>query len=630
MIRKPRLRVQKERRGRRLILYLLILAVLAAAGYQVEQQIRVSQHVKEVYASLKKSFSGDNPARGTIYDRNLKQLATTLDRVAVYVRTREIRSIEQTAVALAKVFELDGKTLQHKLESGVLRVWVKKDISQEQEESAKNLDLPGVYFQREEKRYYPHDSQAAHLIGYVEDGIGLSGVEFYYDRLLASRKIKQREDQEPLSSAQDLVLTLDLKIQSILELLVAEIQKNENALRVAAYLIESRTGEIVGGAQVPGFDPNVFTRYPQTILDKIFLDSFYLPWKYRKFLHDAAMLLERSGNGSTVLPWSIVEADNDLGSQIRLWDRLGLSDEEPVDFQAPSQGNRSTQEQQAPLYSPLESAVSTLVPQKTTPLKLLAAYAALLYGGEKIRPFIVEKILDPETGAEVMVSENGNGEGGATDSPSRGSTEVGRLFRSQTAEGPMASRFFRDEIVITAGVGSATRFLLNDVTYVTIPAGGETLNMLVVLQRYPQGVSGNNGAEKTLEDLIGEKVARLSILQQVSKTVADVVEPESVGGGNYQEEERASIELHTIKEDLDPKKKIPEIMPDLKGLSLRKSLRLLQGIDLKINIEGTGRVVEQRPSPGKALQDVAECSLILEKSENMYPEMLFRDQDEER
>ena len=58
-------------------------------------------------------------------------------------------------------------------------------------------------------------------------------------------------------------------------------------------------------------------------------------------------------------------------------------------------------------------------------------------------------------------------------------------------------------------------------------------------------------------------------------------------------------------------------MPDLEGLSLRKSLQLLQGHNVKIRFRGTGRVVSQKPLPGTLLQGISECILTLEKVEDM-------------
>ena len=70
---------------------------------------------------------------------------------------------------------------------------------------------------------------------------------------------------------------------------------------------------------------------------------------------------------------------------------------------------------------------------------------------------------------------------------------------------------------------------------------------------------------------------------------------------------------------------VPAIMPNLEGLSLRKSLRLLRGIPLKINIQGTGRVVDQKPPAGAALKGMNECLLILERNENINLKKLSKE-----
>jgi cell division protein FtsI/penicillin-binding protein 2 len=626
MTRKPRLKVQKDKRGKRVIRYFLIIASLFLAGYGMEKQYDVSSTVEALYTRLQNSFTEKTPSRGTIYDRNLKQIATTKERVAVYARTREIESIEKTASGLGAVFGLDPQTLQERLESGTPRLWIKGDISQEEEEKIRNLDLPGVMFQREEKRYYPNGSYGAHLIGYVKDGIGLSGVEAYYDRLLASRKLKQQEEGAPLSHAQDVVLTLNLKIQAILEDLVAEIKKNESVLKVAAYVMESRTGEIVGGAQLPGFDPNVFTRFSRDVLGNIFLEPMYLPAKFRKFLEESANLQALAETGISPPSWSVTELTEDFGGQLRLWERLGLSEAARIDFQAPSQYINVTPDDQKPA-SFLQDSFG-LVPEYSTPLSLLAAFTKLLNAGETNPPFIVNKILDTETGAEVVVSGDVTSVQAQIEKNKASIAEIRRLYRSQTENGPMSSTFFRDEIVMSVGGVGHNRYVKNELTYITIPAGDGELAMMVFAQSNPPGVAPRESSHGNGKDIVGEKLRRIANLHMVSKTTADVVEPEPAGNDNYQGKEQIPIELLSTEMTENSQQAVPQTMPDLRGLSLRKSLRLLKGIEMKIHIEGTGWVVAQHPSPGKNLENVAECTLILEKTENLYPDNVSKGLEE--
>jgi cell division protein FtsI (penicillin-binding protein 3) len=627
MIKRSRLRVQKQKKGRRVILYLLVFAALGAVGYQLEQHYGITSSIKEVLHTVKNTFSLSGPVRGTFYDRNLKHLAVTLDRVSVYARTREIDSIQETATQLSQVFSLDKNKLENQLKSGALRLWIAEDISQEQEISIKNLQLPGVYLQREEKRYYPNDFQAAHITGYVENGIGLSGVEFFYDRLLAGKIIKLRKEGQVLSNSLDLVLAIDLKIQGILESLVKDIGLSERADKVAAYLLESGTGEIIGGANLPGFNPNIFTKYSQEQTENIFLVPFCIPVKFRLFLRDATMLLAQDKKSVPPSAWSPVPNNNDLGGQSRLWEWLGLEESSEADFFVSTQWEKTTVNQQKPVIA------STIdygqVPEFATPLSLLTTYAVLLDKGRKIHPFVVKKIIDKKTGTEVLLNrKETTGEQSKRWSENEGK-RVESLFRSQAQPAASGAYYFRDDILVSVKNDGKQQFFINDMMFVKLPAGSNDLNMLIVMQRTPPGVNSDNGdKENSIQHIVEEKIERISVLQQIAKSVADVVEPEVGDKANYQAKNRLGTEVSDIAKTVKGKKLTPGVMPDLKGFSLRKSLRMLQGIDLELHIQGTGSVVDQKPMPGTSLKGITECFLTLEKQGNVTPEKLRHEQPE--
>jgi cell division protein FtsI (penicillin-binding protein 3) len=618
MIKKSRLRTQKKKGGRRVILYLVTFFVLGVVGYQLEQYYGITSSIKEVLHNIKNTFTLNGPARGTFYDRNLKQLAVTLDRVSVYARTREIESIQETAVQLSQVLTLDKDILEEQLKSGGLRHWIAKDISQEQEGAVKSLQLPGVHLQRDPKRYYPNDFQAAHIIGYVENGIGLSGVEFYYDRLLAGKKLEELEEKQRLGDSLDLVLSVDLKIQSILEDIVKDVARIQQAEKVTAYLLESRTGEIIGGANLPGFNPNTFTKYSQEQTENMFLVPLYVPAKMRLFLRDAITLHAQEKGELLSSAWSLVPDYTDLGSKLRFWEWLGLEDVSETDFYVPGKSTKSAGNQQKPVVAlTMDFGV---VPEFATPLSLLTTYSVLLNNGKKIHPFVVKKILDNKTGVEVLLT--GNEESGIQ---SKGWSDaederLESLFRSQATKGASGTYYFRDEALVSVEGNGQRHFLINDLLFVTIPAGNNDLNMLIVIQRPPQGVPGDESEVKdSVEKIIEEKAVRISIFQQIAKSVADVVEPEIGDEDNYQAV-ALSAGVSGSEKITEKEKNTPVIMPDLKGLSLRKSLRLLQGINLELHIQGTGRVVEQKPTPGSSLKGITECVLILKEQVSVAPQ----------
>jgi cell division protein FtsI (penicillin-binding protein 3) len=622
MIKKSRLRLQKEKKGGRVILSLLIVAALGAALYQVERYWGITSSLEDLLHTVKSTFSGNGPARGAFYDRNLKQLAVTLERVSVYARTREIDSIQQTATQLGQILALDKDTLEEQLQRGALRLWIAKDISQEQELSLNNLQLPGIYLQRDEKRYYPNDFQAAHIVGYVENGIGLAGVEFFYDRLLAGRKIKQQKEQQPLSNALDLVLSLDLKIQDILETLSDDIARSEQAVKVTVYLLESGTGEIIGGVNLPGFNPNTFTRYSQEQTENMFFVPLCIPEKFRIFLRDATILYAQPVHDLSPSAWSIVPENNDLGSQLRFWDSLGLQESSKTDFHVPTQSGKAAVSEQKPVVEPVGSF--GFVPESATPSRLLTTFSILLGKGEKIDPFVVKKVVDKETGEEVLLSGNEENDSRLANWSAAAGERLKSFFYSQASRGASGAYFFRDDILVTALHGGRRHYLINDVVFATLPAGSNDMHMLIVVQRSPLGVSSDvDEKRKTIEQIVEEKVERISVLQQIGKSLADFAETEVGREDNYQAGNRLALELSGILKKVEKEEQVtPGVMPDLKGFSLRKSLRLLQGIPVELQIQGTGRVVDQKPRPGTSLKGITECVLILEKQENIVPDKL--------
>lgn len=619
---KSRPRVQNRQRVGRTFIYILIFAGVGLVIWQLDQRLNlgVVSFIREVFGSATTFETAAGSPRGTIYDRNLKQMAVTLDRVSVYARKQELDSIPATVKVLGEILSLDEKELQQQLESSPLRVWLAEGISLEQEIAIKSKRLSGVYLQKQEKRFYPNGAQAAHLLGYAENSIGLTGIEHYYDRLLASRK-RQMEPMR-LNSPQDLVLTLDLKIQDILDKMVEDIAKQYKVRQIIAYVMEGRTGEIIGGSQLPGFDPNNFAKYSQEVLGNRFVVPVLLPDKFRSFLRDVALLHGQDNQDSIRLPWSLRSNTGNLGSQLRLWEWLGLNEKPLADFHLSMQPGEKLESGQHSALPP--SPFLEMVPEHATPFNILTAISVLQNEGKPVRPFAVKENVGDETAVNILQNEKiaGVRTGDKSFFNFYDSTE---LFRSQARQGASNCYFFRDEIPVTILNGSSWQLLLNELLLVTIPAGGNDLNLLVMVEREADGPNPKNlKMAMTLEQIVEEKVERISVLQQVAKTVADVVEVESSEDVNFQGEKDHSQASQKPGDAID--KALPKLekMPDLKGQSLRKSLRLLQGVSVKISIRGTGKVVSQKPAPGTPLKGVSECTLILDKGEDVVPEKLSK------
>ncbi len=618
MVKQSRLRVQKEKKRRRALLSVLIIVVITTICWQINKKVGITAYLNEKILTVKKSLYGKSVlSRGTVYDRNLKQIAVTLERVSVYARTKEVDSIPGTVEVLGALLSIDKERLQKKLETGSLRVWIDEDISQEQEVAVKKKHLPGVYLQHEQVRFYPNDTYAAHIIGYVDDNIGLAGIEFFFDRLLANREVDGEPTGSHLNQSQDLVLTVDLKIQRILEDLVADIGGWQRDTKVAAYVMEGATGEIVGGAQYPGFNPNKFTQYSPQVLENNFLQPTVVPDKFRRLFRDVAGIYSILEAGSILYPWSIQPFETNLGRQLRLWEWLGMTEQWSTDFSAYDRAVKSREIVYKPFIHSQRQSYG-LVPEYATPLKILTAMTGIFNDGTEVRPHVVAAISGKETGEEYHLPAPQGESRGYGRVIKGGAKEVGKLLRSQASQGSSGTLFLEDENVLVAQSAKGEQFLSSKMLLVLIPADTSPLTMLVVVEgpaEHPALKKRPTG--QSLEKRVGQIVDRISVLQQVAKSVSDVVEIEIQDEDNYPVKKQDGTVVPGNLESQEKVKKAVGIMPDLKGLSLRRSFQLLQNKNVKIRFQGTGRVVSQKPLPGTPLKGLSECILILENVEDI-------------
>jgi len=188
-------------------------------------------------------------ARRDITDRNGELLATNIATASVYANPKVIPNHLETAKKLKQIFpSLNFKKLRNKLGSKKSFVWIKRFITPAEHQRINDLGIPGLYFEKGERRAYPYSSLFSHVIGSVGlDGYGLSGIEKGLDDELRYRKSEIRKD--PLK------LSLDLKIQNIVkEELKAAVEKF-NAKGGMAVVQDPNNGEILSIVSLPDFDP---------------------------------------------------------------------------------------------------------------------------------------------------------------------------------------------------------------------------------------------------------------------------------------------------------------------------------------------------------------------------------------
>ena len=183
--------------------------------------------------------------RADIIDRRGVLLATSLATSSLYANSRRILDAEEAVEKLKSVLpDLDEKLTRTRLTSGHSFVWIYRHLTPRQKYAVNCLGIPGLYFQYEESRVYPHGNLAAHVLGFSGiDHHGLAGIE-------RSLNDELRESSDPLK------LTLDIRVQSILHQELSRAREEYQAIGGTGMVMDAHNGEVLALVSLPDFDPN--------------------------------------------------------------------------------------------------------------------------------------------------------------------------------------------------------------------------------------------------------------------------------------------------------------------------------------------------------------------------------------
>jgi cell division protein FtsI (penicillin-binding protein 3) len=250
--------------------------------------------------------------RGIIYDRAGRELAMSVSVDSGFAVPTEIPDLSQTISLITRITKADPRELLARCRSARTFCWVARKADAETADRIRSLNLRGVYFQKESKRFYPKRELAAQLIGYVgTDDEGLSGIEREYEgklrgqpgRMLISvdarRKWFGRVEKQP-DPGENVVLTLDEKIQYIAE---RELEKAMQATHAEAgtVIVENpHTGEILALANRPTFNPNLSREITPAKLKDHAVSDVYEPGSTFKLVTISAALEEKLTNPNEI------------------------------------------------------------------------------------------------------------------------------------------------------------------------------------------------------------------------------------------------------------------------------------------------------------------------------------------
>ena len=216
------------------------------------------------------------PKRGTIYDRNMNELAVSVEVDSVYAESTKVVDVEKAVWEISNALQNNPKELREKLKSQKSFEWIQRKISPKEAETVKSLHLSGIHFLRENKRFYPQSQLAAHVIGFVGlDSKGLEGIELQYDVLLNGKQnvLTTEKDamgrgimttgspQEKEEHYRNIILTLDKQVQHVAETELSQSVHQSGAKGGMVIVMDPMTGKILALTSYPFFNPNQYIQY---------------------------------------------------------------------------------------------------------------------------------------------------------------------------------------------------------------------------------------------------------------------------------------------------------------------------------------------------------------------------------
>jgi cell division protein FtsI (penicillin-binding protein 3) len=270
-----------------------LLLALIGRLYRIQQINK--DHYQRLAGKQHRGVEHLKPVRGRIYTSDGQVLASSLQVDSVYVDSQFVGKQTQTALTLQRALCLSPATttkIYKRIQEGRRFIWIKRKISRKEKLILEKLKIPGVFFAREHKRYYPSGANAAHVLGFCNvDDEGLAGIEMLYDESLVGERGMREFERDalgrkitkpgmidiPQKEGNHLYLTIDSVIQHIVENVLTDTFSEWKPEWATAIVLDVRNGEILALSNRPTFDPNEPGRYFEKRRRNVAITDMYEP-----------------------------------------------------------------------------------------------------------------------------------------------------------------------------------------------------------------------------------------------------------------------------------------------------------------------------------------------------------------
>jgi cell division protein FtsI (penicillin-binding protein 3) len=300
-----------------LLFGLLSVAALSLAGVAVQLQLVDHDFLAERGDARAMRVVATSAHRGLITDRFNEPLAVSTPVDSVWINPGELATHAEFLPQLASALGMTRSELARKVSANLKRefLFVARGLQPAEARKVRKLGVEGVNFSREYRRYYPHGEVTGHVLGFTTiDDVGQEGAELAFDdklagsdgakRVIQDRRGQQVEDVEsirPVTPGQNLVLSIDLRIQYLAyrELKGALIANRARSGSVV--VIDVQSGEVLAMVNQPAYNPNDRERLSPAIYRNRAVTDLFEPGSSIKPFFAAAALASGRYNSESVI-----------------------------------------------------------------------------------------------------------------------------------------------------------------------------------------------------------------------------------------------------------------------------------------------------------------------------------------
>jgi cell division protein FtsI (penicillin-binding protein 3) len=598
--------------------------------------------------------------RGEIVDRRGHVLAYSVDSDTIYADPGDIadagETVDAVCGALGDCTREEKQELRERLSRKKSFAYIRRQVSPEQARRVAELQIEGIGFLKENRRFYPKKDLASHVLGYVGlDNTGLSGIEAAYDSLIkgepgavlvqtdAKRHAFNRVER-PATAGASLELTIDEYLQHVVEReLKAGVEENR-AAGASAIVMDPWTGEILAMANYPTFNPNAYRDADDRERRNRAIQDLYEPGSTFKIVTASAALEQKIvtpaeminvSGGAIHLGSRVVHDTHDYGvlsftdvivksSNVgaikvglkvgaeRMSDyvkRFGFGRRVSPDFPGETPGI---------VWSPAKLTDSALASMSmgyqigVTPLQMAAAVSSVANGGQLFEPRVVRAVIrdgqripvpnkvvnrtiTPDVAAELTTMMEGVVERGtATMAQIEGYTVAGK---TGTAAKLVNGHYSKSDY---------------NASFVGFVPSRKPVFTIIVVTDSAHGPHGAFGGP--VSGPVFKRIAEAALRYYGVPPTINPAPPLLVARHDEEiSEQPASLPIDTPTVVTTVNAVNGSTIPDLTGMSARDALRALARLGIASRLRGSGVVVQQQPAAGAPIDPDVTATLWLER-----------------